>query len=393
MTWLQLAGKEWRRRPMRAGVTAAGVAIAVAALFSLLAFLRGYGQGVHHEVERLGAHVLVAPKGCPYDAASLALHGASWPCYLKMSYLDDLQLTPGIAVSAPVFMSARHTPAGEQVVYVGIDTNLLGLKKSWSFAGTFPAQANELMIGAEAARRLNWHLGQHVVLPGLGTNSGTVSALLAPTHGADDSFIFLPLADAQRIFHHPGEMTHVLVRLKDPNQIDRVVTQLRGCDAGMYMSVIPLTHLLRSIQALVNSTRVLLGCVALVAWLAAGAGVSNTLLMAVAERTREIGVMRALGAGRGDIFCLWWVEALQVCLVGGALGVLIAFCAARSIETWLRAQLPFAPSDALVQWQWSLAGFCLLCALALGSLAAFIPAWRAARLVPREAIHSPENLL
>ncbi|MBI5386460.1 MAG: ABC transporter permease [Verrucomicrobia bacterium] len=393
MTWLRLAFKEWRRRPVRTGVTAAGVAIAVAALFSLLAFLRGYGQGVRREVERLGAHVLVAPKGCPYDAASLALHGASWPCYLKMRFLDEIRVAPGIAAVAPVFMSALHTSAGHQTVYVGVDTNLLLLKKTWMIDGAFPLQRDELLVGAAVARRLGWRVGERVSLPGLATNTATVRGLLRPTHGADDEFIFLRLADAQRLFRHPDEMTHVLIRLHDPNQMDRVVMQLRGCDAGMYLSVIPLAHLLRSIQTLVNSTRVLLACVALVAWLAAGAGVSNTLLMAVAERAREIGVMRALGAARGDIFRLLWVETLQVCLAGGVAGVLLAFAGAHTVETWLRTHLPFAPSDALVQWHWGLAAACLGCAVALGSAAGFVPAWRAAQLSPREAMRSPENVL
>src|SRR5262244_694513 len=97
MTWTQLSLKDWQRRPLRTGVTAAGVAIAVAALFSLLAFQRGYREGLRRELDRLGAHVLVVPKGCPYDAASIALHGASWPCYLKERYLAEVRSVPVIA--------------------------------------------------------------------------------------------------------------------------------------------------------------------------------------------------------------------------------------------------------------------------------------------------------
>src|SRR5437764_6581269 len=73
MNWLALSSNEWRRRPLRTGITTAGVAIAVAAMFSLLAFHDGYRDGVRHEIDRLGAHILVVPKGCPYDAASIAL--------------------------------------------------------------------------------------------------------------------------------------------------------------------------------------------------------------------------------------------------------------------------------------------------------------------------------
>src|SRR2546430_2627920 len=101
MTWLRLAFKNGSRRKLRTLVTASGVAIAVAALFSLISFQRGYQAGMQGELDRLGAHVLVVPKGCPYDAASIALHGASWPCWLKESYLTQVRAAEGIAVAAP----------------------------------------------------------------------------------------------------------------------------------------------------------------------------------------------------------------------------------------------------------------------------------------------------
>src|SRR6267378_7966762 len=112
MTWTQLSLKEWGRRPLRTGITTAGVAIAIAALFSLLAFQSGYRDGVRQELERLGAHILLAPKGCPFDAASMALHGASWPCYLKEEYLAEVRSVPGVASVAPAFMSAVYEADG-----------------------------------------------------------------------------------------------------------------------------------------------------------------------------------------------------------------------------------------------------------------------------------------
>src|SRR5499427_4129043 len=138
MTWFQLSLKEWQRRPLRTSVTAAGVAIATAALFSLLAFQHGYRQGVHQELDRLGAHILVVPKGCPYDAASMALHGASWPCYLKQSYLDEVLAVTAVATAAPVFMAAVFDRLGDQTVYLGVHTNILLLRPGWHIHGTFP---------------------------------------------------------------------------------------------------------------------------------------------------------------------------------------------------------------------------------------------------------------
>ena len=388
MTWLQLSLKEWQRRPLRTSVTAAGVAIATAALFSLVAFQRGYRDGIRQELDRLGAHILVVPKGCPYDAASMALHGASWPCYLKAQYLDEVRSVPGVATAAPVFMTAAYDTNAVQTVYVGVDTNILALKRGWRIAGGFPAQPGALLIGCETARRRGWQLGQHVPLPGLRDQTGTVTGLLAPTGGADDTFIYLGLADAQRVFKHPNELTHMLVRLADPDALDAAVTHLRGCDAGLAMNIVPLAHLFHTIQALVNSTRLLLGCVALVALLVAGGGVSNTMLIAVAERTRDIGVLRALGASRAGIFRLIWLETVQVCFVGAVTGITLAFLASRTVEAWVRSTLPFAPTDALVRWEWWNVAGCLACALVLGSLAGFLPAWHSARVPPMTAIRA-----
>src|SRR5438132_2455138 len=256
-TWIQLSLKEWQRRPLRTSVTASGVAIATAGLFSLLAFQQGYRQGVRQELDRLGAHVLLVPKGCPYDAASMALHGASWPCYLKQRYLDEVRAIPGIATAAPAFMAALYDSGATQTVYVGVETNMRALKRDWQIAGHFPERDGELLAGAEVARRYGWRIGQQAPLPGLLNQSGTVAGILGPTLGAEDTFIYLRLAHAQQLFQHSNELTHILIRLADPDALDNAVTQLRGCDAGLSMNVIPLAHLFHTIQTLVNATRVL----------------------------------------------------------------------------------------------------------------------------------------
>jgi len=108
--------------------------------------------------------------------------------------------------------------------------------------------------------------------------------------------------------------------------------------------------------------------------------------MSVAERSREIGIMRAIGASRAHVFGLICLETIQVCAVGGVAGVVIAFVSSHAVESWLRSRLPFAPSDALIGWSWSLAGVCVLGAILLGSFAALLPASRAAELSPVEAM-------
>src|SRR5579864_1312826 len=223
MTWLALSLKEWRRRPLRTGITTAGVAIATAALFSLLSFQHGYRDGLRQELSRLGAHVLLVPKGCPYDAASMALHGASWPCFLKESYLAEVRTVPEVEAAAPVFMTALYDSNSAQVVYVGIQSNMLSLRPSWHVRGRFPRDNGDLLVGSEVAIKNHWHEGQIVQLPTLGNHSGQVGGILDATQSAEDTFIHLSLADAQQLFKHSGELTHILVRLHDPNDLDKAV--------------------------------------------------------------------------------------------------------------------------------------------------------------------------
>lgn len=382
------------RRPLRAFVTAAGVAVAITTVFSLISFQRGYQSGMKADLDRLGAHLLVVPKGCPYDAASIALHGANWPCYLRMSYLSTIRNTLHVAVAAPVLMSAMYLPSGEQVVYCGVESDILQLKRSWRIdgrmiddqpAGKSPA---ELLTGNAIAKERNWHVGDVVSLPGIDGQQGKIAGILQPTGGADDLFVYMPIARAQQVLHRPGQITHVLVRLDDPEKMDEVVSNLRGCDAGMDMNVVPLAHLFRTIQALIQSTRLLLYCVALIAVLAAGAGLSNTILMAVNERTREIGVLRALGASRGHIFRIVWAEAVLLCTGGAAIGIAVSIAGSHELDGWFRANLPYSPSGALITPDAALAAACFAGAVILGTLASALPAGRAARMSPALSIRA-----
>jgi putative ABC transport system permease protein len=382
MKWFVLSTHEWLRRPLRTAVTVAGVALAVAAVFSLLAFHDGYRDAMRNEIDRLGAHVLVVPKGCPYDATSIALHGANWPCYLKESYFTEVSRTPGVASAAPAFMAAMTSDDGTQVVYVGIDERMLRHKPAWKLEGVFPKASGEILAGAEAARRRKWRVGERVTLPELPGITATVSGVLGPTRGADDTFIYARLEDAQEWFKRPRQLTHILVTLDDPNLLEHAVTSLRGCEAGMDMNIVPLAHLFRTIRSLMNSTRFLLACVALIGLLVAAAGVSNAMLMSVSERKGELGVMRAIGASRADVFRLVCLEAIQMCITGALAGVLLSFVCSQQVEVWLRSRLPFSPSDALIRWDWKVAVACIGGAVLLGAVAALLPASRAARLSP-----------
>lgn len=376
------------RRKLRNGITALGIAVAMGMLYTLLAFDRGYQQGLTTELDRLGAHVLVVPKGCPYDAASIALHGASWPCYLKDAYLKEVAANEGVAAAAPILMNATwDEKSASQVVYCGITAEMLKLRRQWKpIDGAVLPTTGILVAGSTIAKANGWKVGQKVSLPGIDKQRLKVGGILAPTASPDDSFIHIEMSDAQRLFKRPNALTHILVQLKDPNKVDDVVSELRGCDAGLEMTVVPLAHLFTTIRGLIQATRVLLGCITITAMLAAAAGVANTILMAVAERTREIGIMRAVGTSKISVVGLLVIEAVFLCTTGGVMGVIMAMLTGPLAEARLRAILPYAPTDPLLAAQPEIALVCCLLGPVIGAIAGMLPALRAAALQPSIAL-------
>src|SRR5947209_3321315 len=160
---LTLALKNLRRRPLRTGVTVAGVALAVAVLYSLCSFQSGYQLRLRAELSSLGAHILVVPKGCPYEAASIAIHGANWPRYLRAADLPALAATPGVRHVAGILMSATTDPRAGQQIWLGVDAAIRAVKPFWQIQGRFPAAPDEALVGAEVARRRHLRPGARFV--------------------------------------------------------------------------------------------------------------------------------------------------------------------------------------------------------------------------------------
>jgi putative ABC transport system permease protein len=373
----------WQKKT-RTLLTISGLAIATGTLAVLLAFQRGYERGLQTELAQLGAHILVVPKGCPYDAASLALHGANWPCYLKEAYLSQVEQTQGVGVAAPVLMAAQYGVRRE--VVVGITTKYLELRPSWRIDGGFPTEG-EVLLGAEAARRLSVHQGATVNVDLLKRNV-QVSGVLAPVAGPEDEFMFMPLADVQSALHRSGQLTHVLVKLKSPALLEQTIQGLRGCDAGMQMNIVPLSHLFDTIRKVSAAAKYLLTALSAIAFLIAGTALANTMFMAVLERTREIGVLRAVGASKSQVFCLFAGETLAAAMIASILGIAISFASARLIEQWMRAQIAYAPNTTLIALDPVAVACAVGFALVLALFAGLAPAIRAARLHPVEAFRA-----
>jgi putative ABC transport system permease protein len=277
------------------------------------------------------------------------------------------------------------TKDGTPHIVYGIDpAEMLRLKPAWKVTGRF-FTANEtrvMVIGSELASRENLVPGS--VLPfGPDQEPFTIVGVLGPTSTEDDNFHFLPLPEAQRVFHKEGFITTIAVRVHDVKQIATVAKELETVPD---IQVVTMAQVTGTIMNLVGTARSLLLSVIVVAVVISAAGITNTLLMSVNERTREIGMMKAIGASGYHIAVLLIAETVIITTLGGIAGIAASLAGAGLIETFVRGIIPYAPPGAFVSFDPVLVAGCLAFSVALGLVCGLYPAAKSARLSPMEAI-------
>jgi len=376
------------RNRIRSLLTVGGVAVAVAVLVSLLAFDTGYQRSLQTDIERMGYQVLVTAKGCPYEAATLMLKGGGGLRYMDEEVYERIVEDERIQEIAPQLVVTDFDPEGAGVtMYIGIDEAQRRLKPWLEFrsGGWFSDPgADQAILGYEAAELEQRSVGDKLYVSSIDRVLEVVG-ILERTGTQDDGAIFIPLATAQEVFGHEGKISGIGIRLKDLGMLSSFEEDLYDVPG---IQVVSMAQVRGTILNLMSSARVLAGSIAVVAVVVAVIGVMNTILMSVFERTREIGVMKAMGASRFDVFRIVWSETTLVCLLGGIAGAVLAAAGGRLAELLVREILPYAPSGQLVIVTPLLVVAALVGAVLTGLVAGVYPAARAAGLKPVRAIRS-----
>lgn len=390
MKIISVAFKNLERKKVRSFLTIGAVAIAVAVLVSLLGFDAGYQRALTNDINKMGYQVLVTAKGCPYEAATLMLKGGGGLRYMEQSVYDKIMKDPRIdkitpQLAATEFDKDRQNGQGGIVLYMGVDKSYLELKP-WSKFGSgvwfSNEEADEAIMGYEVAELEQRLVGDQIFVPNLNKVLKVVG-IFERTGTQDDGVIFMPLKTAQRIFDLPGKLTGIGVKLKDIAAISDFEETLYN-EPGI--QVISMAQVKGTIFNLVSSAKVMTNSIAIIAVLIAIIGVINTILMSVFERTKEIGVMKAIGASRLDIFRIIWLETTLICVIGGIAGNIIAILGTSIVEYTLRQVLPYAPGGKLVFITPLLLVSSFIGAVVAGLLAGIYPALRASSMRPVEAI-------
>ena len=357
------------RRKTRTLLTVTGVAVGVSIVVCMTAISRGFRMQVNGMFAAGQAHLILSRK----DVADPILS------YLPMSLPADLRGRPDVADVQPVLFAAQQIPPLVVFIYFGTtpESPFLTQVKITEGEGLFDHPGEDrLIMGRSAARRFGLELGGEFKI---GKRTFRLVGLFESATPLIDSAAIMPLAAAQEAAGLEDKLTIALVTLNDPTRESLVASELSIEEAhpdvqatvpGEWASAFDEFDLADQAATVFSLLAICIG----------GISVMNTILMSVFERTREIGILRAVGWSKAMILREVIAESLLVALVGGPAGILLGVGVVEFIGTldnfsWVAGD--YGPR---------VFGEALVVAVGMGVVGATYPAWRAVNITPIEAL-------
>jgi len=386
---------------LRSALTVLGIVIGVAAVIAMLAIGRGAQVAIDSQINSIGTNLIFLSSGAPdvRNPRPLTLGDAS--------ALADRSQAPSIRYVAPVIQGRTQvSQRGEQV-----GTSLLAITPDYAIVrnqkmaeGQFISdsllrqRAAVAVLGSEVAKSLYGRTtnleGQIIRIDNQPFRViGVLESKGGSNFGSQDDQVLIPLTTAQsRLLPRQSrdQVDMIYVQAAQANQVDQAVVELTQILTSRHrtsrdqpdFSVLKQQDILAVFQSITSIMTLFLGGIGGISLLVGGIGIMNIMYVTVTERTREIGLRKAIGAKKRDILIQFLSESALLSLIGGVLGIGVAW-----VISWIvgliatRQNVDFAPviqSDAIL--------LATLFSAAVGLFFGFYPARRAANLEPVEAL-------
>jgi putative ABC transport system permease protein len=391
----------WANR-LRSTLTTLGIIIGVAAVIAVVSLVQGMQHGIAKELQGVGAtYILVLP-----DPARA--RGAPVLRIPVLTYEDGKAVrdgVPEVREFSPVFTSnveLKCRDTRHPTLLFGVLEAYQEVANHWVDRGRFvtpldvETRKRVCVIGTEVARRLGLEgepLGQVVLVNGIGFTVVGVMESKGSTFGQDrDDLILVPFRTATLIYGTEAMRTLRLdFQVHGPERAVEAKEQITELLRARHriakgqpndFRIILQQELLKTISKSLLMVSLIMGAVVGIALLVGGIGIMNIMLVSVTERTREIGIRKAIGARRKDVLVQFLTEAVTLSAAGGIVGILGGLVLAVGARWVIVHWVEFPPVHTPI-WSVVLAfGF----SAALGIFFGFYPARKASRLDPIDAM-------
>lgn len=382
------------RRRMRTALTTLGIVVGMLALTVMGAMSEKISLLLDGALRYYGTRVVVQPRG--------GLPGQLFGTPLDVSTADAIARLPGVAAAFPtVYVLYRESTEETPSATIGFPPLVIGVDaRRFTFAGDRypvvlsagrhfrPDETGVAVVGVDLARIKHVGLGGQLRVLG---RDFRVVGLIERTLTVRDNLAFVPLRDAQELLagllpppfnREPYALaSEIEVYPVDLGQADALAAEITQRFAGL-QALAP-TEVERQFRESLAIFNVIVVGSALVAVLVGGLSIVNTMAMAVTERTREIGVKKAIGASDGDVAREFIGEAAVMGLLGGVVGL-----AGGSALVWVINRVTMDQGVVIFAVTPRLVALVLVFAVVLGALAGLYPALAASRKDPVQALRA-----
>ncbi len=380
---------------LRTLLTALGIAVGIAAVILLTSIGEGLHRFVISEFTQFGTNIISVTPG------RIQTHGASLGAVntVRPLSIDDAQAlarAPYVQVADPVVQGnadVKYLAKSRRVTLYGVGPEFARALSMRVASGEFlPADdlhsARALVVlGAKVARELfgaDNPLGAHIRIGGERYRIVGVMQSKGQVLGFDlDDTVFIPVARALEMFNRESlQEIHVTYEPTAPlAEVEAGIKRILGARHGTEdFTVTPQQKMLEVFGTVLDAITFAVAAIGAISLLVGGVGILTILTIAVAERTAEIGLLRALGATQGGVLALFLGEAALLSVIGGTAGLISGW----ALANLLQLAVPALP----VHTPWNYALLAEVVAVGVGLAAGIMPARRAARLDPLEALRS-----
>lgn len=379
-----------RGRKLRAYLTIVGIIIGIASIVALISISQGLENAITEQFDKMGVKdIRVMPKGMrgpPVGSDALTTKD-----------VDTVENIVGVDYVTPVLLSYVNVEFNNKKTFTSVIAySTDNIERSFADVDLGFSEGRNLKKGEKGSMLVGYNTAHDSFDKDIRLrNTVKVEDMEFKVVGIFekqgnpqlDNSIYIPMEQGRDIFEKPDEVSVIVVHLQEGYDIDKmtdkIYTKLKRARDNENFQVITPKELLNQLNTILGIVEIILVGIAAISLLVGGVGIMNAMYTSVLERTREIGVMKAIGARNSSILIIFLIESGMIGLVGGVVGAALGTLFALSFGG-IAAQMGFSLLSIKVEW--GLILFVLGFAFIVGVVSGTLPAVRASKMRPAEAL-------